>query len=62
MSANVQAGLTANLAKNGMTVGPPNPAFLAELEKIGARMVDEWLAKAGERGRKFIAAYNALGK
>ena len=62
MSANVQAGLTANLAKNGMTVAPPNPAFLAQLEKIGSQMVDEWLAKAGDRGKKFIAAYNALGK
>ena len=60
MSNSVQAGLTANLAANGMTVGPPNPELLAELEVIGKTMVGEWLDKAGERGQKFIVAYRAL--
>ncbi len=60
MSRTVQAGLTQNLVKNGMTVQPPSPSLLAELEAIGGKMVQEWLAKAGPDGQKFIAAYRAL--
>lgn len=48
------------LAKRGMVVTDPPPArLMADLEKVGATMVDEWLAKAGEDGRKLIDAYRA---
>ena len=60
MSNSLQAGLTANLVANGMTVAPPGPELLDELKAIGAQMVGEWLAKAGDRGQAFIEAYRAL--
>ena len=60
MSNSEQAGLTANLIANGLVVEPPSADLLAELEAIGKTMVDEWLAKAGERGKAFITAYEAL--
>ena len=61
MSREAQAATTQALIDNGMTVAPPNPDLLAELKAIGDTMVEEWLAKAGEDGAKFIAAYRALG-
>ena len=60
MSNALQAGLTANLAANGMTVSPPGEQLLEELKAIGRQMVDEWLQKAGDRGAEFIAEYQAL--
>ena len=60
MSNSVQDGLTRNLAANGMTVELPNQDLLAELQEIGATMVDEWLEKAGEPGAAFLEAYNQL--
>ncbi len=60
MSNDVQAELTANLSANGMTVEPPNAELMAQLEAIGATMVDEWLAKAGDEGAAFFEAYKAL--
>ena len=47
------------LAKNGMTVTDAGPEFLAELEAIGAKMTEEWLATAGADGQAIIDAYNA---
>ena len=61
MSREAQGVTTRALADNGMTVAPPSPELLAELKAIGETMVQEWLAKAGEDGEKFIAAYQALG-
>lgn len=61
MSREAQVVTTRALADNGMTVAPPGPELLAELKAIGETMVQEWLAKAGEDGQKFIAAYEALG-
>lgn len=59
MSADVQSGLTANLAANGMTVEAPNASLQEELKAIGDTMVGEWLAKAGPSGQTFIEAYKA---
>lgn len=47
------------LAKNGMEVTDAGPAFLAELETIGAAMTDAWLAETGEAGQAILDAYNA---
>jgi TRAP-type C4-dicarboxylate transport system substrate-binding protein len=47
------------LAENGMTVVDASPEFLAELEAIGAKMVDEWLATTGDAGQTIIDAYTA---
>jgi TRAP-type C4-dicarboxylate transport system substrate-binding protein len=49
----------AELAKNGMSVEDAGPEFLAELEKIGAKMTAEWLATAGADGQAILDAYNA---
>jgi TRAP-type C4-dicarboxylate transport system substrate-binding protein len=48
------------LARRGMIVtDPPSPRLMAELERIGETMVGEWLARAGEDGRRLIEAYRA---
>ncbi|MGB7241745.1 MAG: TRAP transporter substrate-binding protein [Sulfitobacter sp.] len=47
------------LEKNGMTVTDAGPDFLAELETIGAKMKEEWLATAGADGQAILDAYNA---
>jgi TRAP-type C4-dicarboxylate transport system substrate-binding protein len=47
------------LAKNGMSVEDAGPEFLAELEKIGAKMTAEWLETAGADGKAILDAYNA---
>lgn len=47
------------LAKNGMTVADAGADFLAELEVIGAKMTQEWLADAGDAGQAIIDAYQA---
>jgi TRAP-type C4-dicarboxylate transport system substrate-binding protein len=48
------------LARHGMVVtDPPPPQLMADLEKVGATMVDEWLAKAGADGRTLIESYRA---
>ncbi|PUB14982.1 TRAP transporter substrate-binding protein [Yoonia sediminilitoris] len=49
----------SELEKNGMTVQDASPAFLAELEEIGAKMTAEWLETAGADGQKILDAYNA---
>lgn len=45
------------LAKNGLKIEPITPQFKAELRKIGDTMLNDWLAKAGEDGKKVVAEY-----
>jgi TRAP-type C4-dicarboxylate transport system substrate-binding protein len=47
----------ATLRANKMTVYEPNPAFKAELTKMGETMLGEWLAKAGPDGQAIIGAF-----
>lgn len=48
------------LARRGMIVtDPPSARLMAELERIGETMVNEWLARAGEDGRRLIESYRA---
>ncbi len=48
------------LVRRGMTVADPPPErLMRELAQIGETMTNEWLAKAGEDGRKLIEAYRA---
>ena len=42
-----------------MSVEDAGPEFLAELEKIGAKMTAEWLETAGADGKAILDAYNA---
>jgi len=45
------------LASNGMKVLQPSPALVGELNKIGAQMLDEWLATAGPDGKAVVDAF-----
>ena len=48
------------LAENGMVVGPPSERLQAELKAIGAKMMEEWLERAGNHGRNVINAYRKM--
>jgi len=48
------------LAKNGMTVAPPSPAFAADLKKIGETMTAEWVKQAGADGQAIVDAYKKM--
>jgi TRAP-type C4-dicarboxylate transport system substrate-binding protein len=45
------------LKANKMVVYEPNPAFKAELAKLGDTMLTEWLAKAGPDGQAIITQF-----
>ena len=47
----------ATLRTNKMTVYEANPAFKAELTKMGETMLTEWLAKSGPDGQAIIGAF-----
>lgn len=47
------------LAARGMTIGTPTPALMQGLARIGATQAEEWVAKAGEEGKRLIDAYRA---
>lgn len=48
------------LTKNGMSVEDASPDFLAELEKIGAKMTADWLVAAGADGQEILDDYKAM--
>ena len=50
----------AQLAINGMTIEPPSDQLRSDMEAIGAKMKDEWLARAGDQGKTIIDAYGAM--
>jgi TRAP-type C4-dicarboxylate transport system substrate-binding protein len=47
------------LASRGMTIGTPTPTLMQGLARIGATQADEWVAKAGEEGKRLMDAYRA---
>jgi TRAP-type C4-dicarboxylate transport system substrate-binding protein len=47
------------LAKNGMSVEPAGPEFLAELEVIGAKMTADWLEAVGADGQAIVDQFKA---
>ena len=47
------------LAKKGMKIVSPGPGLVEEFKSIGETMMNEWLAKAGDAGRRVIEAYRA---
>ena len=59
MSAEARDSAQATLASRGMTVAQPTPALMEGMARVGAQMVDEWLARAGEDGQRLITAYRA---
>lgn len=48
------------LESNGMKVEDATPAFLKELQAIGAKMQSDWLAAVGSDGQAIIDAYKAM--
>jgi len=49
----------ATLAQRGITVQQPSAALMQGLARIGAIQADEWIAKAGEEGKRLIDSYRA---
>jgi len=47
------------LGQHGMTVATASPALMQGLMRIGATQADEWVAKAGDEGKRLIDAYRA---
>jgi TRAP-type C4-dicarboxylate transport system substrate-binding protein len=45
------------LAEGGMTVAKPEPAMMAEFQKIGDTMIGDWQKKAGADGEKLVQAF-----
>jgi TRAP-type C4-dicarboxylate transport system substrate-binding protein len=45
------------LAKNGLKIEPITPQFKAELRKVGETMLNDWLDKAKDDGKKLVADY-----
>lgn len=50
----------ATLADNGITVKKPTEEMLAELQKIGDMMLNEWLESAGDKGQEMIDRYRSM--
>jgi len=59
-SEELAGGYLKTLAAHGMKVQPANPAFKAELQKIGATMTAEWQQQAGAEGAAVIAAFKGM--
>jgi TRAP-type C4-dicarboxylate transport system substrate-binding protein len=47
------------LAARGLKIQEPSQALKDGLMRISATMTDEWVAKAGEDGKKLIESYRA---
>lgn len=56
-SEKVNTDTMATLKANGMTIEPPSATLKADLQKVGATMLQEWLGKAGPEGQQMIDAY-----
>lgn len=57
MSQAETAKQTAVLQENGITVVQPSEELMAGLREIGAQMLENWKAKAGEDGAALVRAY-----
>ncbi|WP_439109735.1 TRAP transporter substrate-binding protein [Lentibacter sp.] len=58
-SAELAGWYFEQLEANGMKVEDASPEFLAELERIGAKMKDDWIASAGDDAKAILDAYAA---
>jgi TRAP-type C4-dicarboxylate transport system substrate-binding protein len=57
ISAEAQRSTEATLGQRGMQVVPPTAEFLAGLRRVSSQMTDEWVARAGEDGKKLVEDY-----
>lgn len=56
-SQKVNTDSLATLRSNGMTVEPGSAALKADMQKVGATMLQEWLGQAGAEGQQMLDAY-----
>jgi TRAP-type C4-dicarboxylate transport system substrate-binding protein len=54
MSKEVTAEQIGILEEHGLTVSEPSPEFLAELQKVGNTLTEEWVEKAGPEGEEVV--------
>jgi TRAP-type C4-dicarboxylate transport system substrate-binding protein len=47
------------LRERGMQVAGPTPVLLAQLRELGAKQIQDWLAKAGPDGQQMMERYRA---
>ncbi len=59
MAQEAERATAARLAEKGMTVAAPSPALMAQLREVGARQVQDWVAKAGPDGQQMLDRYRA---
>jgi TRAP-type transport system periplasmic protein len=59
LSVKAETASVEELRKNNMTVVEPSAALAAEARAVGARLAEEWAAKAGSGGKQVIDAYRA---
>jgi TRAP-type C4-dicarboxylate transport system substrate-binding protein len=59
LSREAQQQTEQTLASRGMQIVPATPAFMDGLRQVSRTMTDEWVARAGEDGKKLIDAYRA---
>ncbi|MBI3148690.1 MAG: TRAP transporter substrate-binding protein [Betaproteobacteria bacterium] len=45
------------LKQKGMNVQPPSAQLAADMRKVGEQLLNDWLVKAGDTGRKVVEAY-----
>lgn len=57
MAEDVTAEHLKLMAEKGMQISTPDANFIAELQRLGQTLTDEWLKKAGPVGQKVIAEY-----
>lgn len=58
MSAAEAESMTAALAENGITVYEPSAELVADLQGIGATMLENWQANASDSALSILDAYN----
>ncbi len=56
-SREVAEATKKTLADNGMKVLAPSPKLVADFNRIGKQLADEWLAGAGPDGKSIVEAY-----
>ncbi|CAN7684524.1 TRAP transporter substrate-binding protein [Pararhizobium sp. LjRoot238] len=60
LAAEKTAGYMGQLKSNRMTVGAPGDALKSGLTEIGAKLTEDWLAKAGSEGAAVLDAYKKM--
>jgi len=59
LASESQVASERTLGQRGMQVVPPTAEFMAGLRRVSTQMTDEWVARAGDDGKRLIEAYRA---